>query len=90
MLQHLAAPFEGLFLKLVQRDDGVHQAHIQGLLRAIVGFRITITRLEGAWKMSQNRPEPDQAGIRAGLAANGDPRAAAVAAIMNALPPKES
>ena len=65
-------------------------AYIQGLLRAIVGFRITITRLEGAWKMSQNRPEPDQAGIRAGLAANGDPRAAAVAAVMNALPPKET
>ena len=64
--------------------------YIQGLLHAIVGFRLTITRLAGAWKMSQNRPEPDLAGIRAGLAANGDARSAAALAVMNALPPKET
>ena len=63
--------------------------YIQGLLRAIVGFRLIINRLEGAWKMSQNRPETDQAGIRAGLAANGDARSAAALAVMNALPTKE-
>ena len=63
--------------------------YIKGLLRAIVGFRVTITSLEGAWKMSQNRPEADQASIRAGLAANGDARSIATLAVMNALPPKE-
>ena len=94
----------GALLDLVTRLTEVHEAgraqpwavadapgaYIQGLLRAIVGFRITITRLEGAWKMSQNRTEPDQAGIRAALTANDDPRSAAVAAVMNALPPKET
>ena len=27
------------------------------MLKAIVGFRIEITRLEGKWKLSQNQPE---------------------------------
>ena len=33
------------------------EPHVEGLLRAIVGFRIEITRLEGKWKLSQNHPE---------------------------------
>jgi transcriptional regulator len=64
--------------------------YIQTLTRAIVGFRLTVTGLEGSWKMSQNRTPADQAGIRAGLAADHTPRSDAVAAVMAALPPKES
>jgi transcriptional regulator len=30
---------------------------LEGFLRAIVGFRIEISRLEGKWKLSQNHPE---------------------------------
>ena len=41
------------------------------MLRAIVGIRIPIARLEGKAKMSQNRPEADHAGIVAGLNAEG-------------------
>jgi len=63
--------------------------YIQAMLRGIVGFRLTITTIEGVWKMSQNRPAADQAGVRAGLAADGA-RSGAVAAIMNALPLKET
>jgi transcriptional regulator len=44
---------------------------VQGMLRGIVGFSIRITRLEGKWKMSQNRPATDRAGVIAGLAAEG-------------------
>ena len=44
---------------------------VQGMLRGIVGFSIRITRLEGKWKMSQNRPAADRAGVIAGLAAEG-------------------
>ena len=44
---------------------------VQGMLRAIVGIRIPIARLEGKAKMSQNRPEADHAGIVAGLNAEG-------------------
>jgi transcriptional regulator len=31
--------------------------HVDALLKAIVGFRIEVTRLEGKWKLSQNHPE---------------------------------
>ena len=32
---------------------------VRGMVRAIVGFELVITRLEGKWKMSQNRPPVD-------------------------------
>jgi transcriptional regulator len=44
---------------------------VQGMLRGIIGFAIPITRLEGKWKMSQNRPAEDRAGVVAGLSAEG-------------------
>ena len=41
---------------------------IASQLRGIVGIRMTITRIEGKRKMSQNRTGADRAGVRAGLA----------------------
>ncbi len=41
--------------------------YVQALLRGIVGLELTITRLEGKWKVSQNRPAEDRAGIARGL-----------------------
>jgi transcriptional regulator len=38
--------------------------YIDGLLNAIVGFDLTITRLEGKFKQSQNRPEADRESVR--------------------------
>ncbi|MGC8476212.1 MAG: FMN-binding negative transcriptional regulator [Acetobacteraceae bacterium] len=56
-------------------------AFIEGMLRGIRGFAIPIARLEGKWKLSQNRPAADRAGVVAGLAAEGaGALAAAVAA----------
>jgi len=46
---------------------------VQGMLNGIVGFELTITRLQGKWKMSQNRPEADRAGVVAGLREDGRP-----------------
>jgi transcriptional regulator len=43
------------------------RAHLQG----IVGFELPIERLEGKWKMSQNRPEEDRAGVADGLEREG-------------------
>ena len=43
-------------------DDYVRQQ-----LKAIVGVELTITRLEGKWKMSQNRPGADIDGVVRGL-----------------------
>lgn len=41
--------------------------YIANLLQAIVGFSITIDRMEGKWKLNQNRSEEDRAGVIAGL-----------------------
>ena len=41
------------------------------MLKGIVGFALPITRLEGKWKMSQNRPAEDRAGVVEGLEADG-------------------
>jgi len=41
------------------------------MLRGIVGFRISITRLEGKWKMSQNREMTDRDGVAKGLGKRG-------------------
>jgi transcriptional regulator len=44
---------------------------IDGMLQGIVGFALPITRLEGKWKMSQNRPAEDRAGVVTGLEVDG-------------------
>ena len=46
--------------------------YIDGMLRAIVGFALPITRLEGKRKLSQNRCPADVQGVRQGLAASTD------------------
>ena len=53
---------------------------IQVMLKGIVGFSIQVCRLEGKWKMSQNRPENDRAGVVSGLAADGRDAVAAIVA----------
>ena len=43
--------------------------YIDTMLKAIVGVELTITQLEGKYKLSQNRDAADRDGVRAGLAA---------------------
>ncbi len=47
------------------------ERYIETHLRGIVGFRFAITRLEGKWKMSQNREIQDRHGVVAGLTTRG-------------------
>lgn len=57
--------------------------YIERVADDTVGVEIPLTRLEGKWKMSQNRPAADIAGVVAGLgasAADGDRAAGAVVA----------
>jgi len=56
---------------------------IRTQLKAIIGLRIPIARLEGKRKMSQNRNAEDQAGVAAGLGASDRPSDRAVAALMS-------
>jgi transcriptional regulator len=45
--------------------------YIDGMLKGIVGFALPIARLEGKWKMSQNRPAQDRARVVDGLEDEG-------------------
>lgn len=56
--------------------------YIRGQLKGIVGFELPIARLEGKWKMSQNRTAPDRAGASAGLAREGGEREQAVSRLI--------
>lgn len=47
--------------------------YIDGLLSAIIGFEMKITRLEGKWKNSQNRDEADRAGVAAAIKSGRQP-----------------
>jgi transcriptional regulator len=57
------------------------------MLKGIIGFELTITRLQGKWKMNQNRPEVDRIGVIDGLRADGRPDLAdAVAQVADLAP----
>jgi transcriptional regulator len=78
---------------LVQRLTDTHEAprvqpwavsdappdHVAQMLRAIVGIEIVLTRLEGKFKLSQNRSATDRQGVVDGLAAEPTAQAADVA-----------
>jgi transcriptional regulator len=59
-------------------DDAPPQ-FVEGQLRAIVGVSMTVTRVEGKRKHSQNRSEEDQRGVVEGLRSSGEPGAVAIA-----------
>jgi transcriptional regulator len=46
-------------------------SYIEGQVRAIVGFELTIDRLEGKYKLNQNRNAADYDGARDGLMRDG-------------------
>jgi transcriptional regulator len=46
--------------------------YVTGLLGAIVGIELSVSRLEGKWKLSQNRAPADRAAVVEGLRADGD------------------
>jgi transcriptional regulator len=51
--------------------DDAPAAYIDSLLRAIVGFELSITALEGKWKLSQNRDSADRQGVQDGMRHEG-------------------
>ncbi|WP_315764151.1 FMN-binding negative transcriptional regulator [Sphingomonas sp. Y38-1Y] len=54
-------------------------AFVAGQMKGIVGLEIRVERIEGKWKVSQNQPAANRAGVVAGLCADGnDPLAEAV------------
>jgi transcriptional regulator len=64
--------------------DDAPENYFRGQLRAIVGLELPISRIEGKFKLSQNRSDADIEGVIEGLTAAGRP---AVADAMRELPP---
>lgn len=55
---------------------------LQAQMRGIIGIEILVTEMTGKYKLSQNRPAMDHAGVVAGLAAEPDVAGPALAEIM--------
>jgi transcriptional regulator len=64
------------------RMEDLPEPYVQAMLKGIVGVELAVARLEGKFKLSQNRPAGDRPRIIAALDARGDPDSAAVAALM--------
>jgi len=60
----------------------VPQARVEALLNAIDGFDVSLVRLEGKFKLSQDKNAADWEGAVTGLEARGDARSVAVANAM--------
>ena len=55
ILRRSVAAYEGPRPEPWRFDEGA--PGVEAMLKAVVGFRIEVTRLEGKWKLSQNQPE---------------------------------
>lgn len=83
-----------LVTRLTDRHEGAFErpwrvsdapdAFVDNLLGGIVGVEMAVTRLEGKWKLAQNRPDEDQVGTIAGLDARRDAASIALAGLMRA------
>ncbi len=72
---------EGRRAKPWKVDDAPAE-YVVSQMNGIIGVEIPISRIEGKWKVSQNRPEADRAGVVIGLREQGEtagPMAALVA-----------
>ena len=84
-----AERLRAIVTSLTQRHEGRREKpwavsdapedYIQAQLRGIIGFRLPIDRLEGKWKLSQNRPEADRRGVVEGLEGEGGAPESAIA-----------
>lgn len=59
------------------------EPHVDNLLKAIVGFRIEITRIEGKWKLGQNHPEERRREVIRALFDAPDDDSRAIAELMS-------
>jgi transcriptional regulator len=62
--------------------QGLPEPYVQSMLNGIVGIEIAVSRLEGKFKLSQNRPAADRPRIIAALKRRADPDSHAVAELM--------
>jgi len=65
-----------------QQWAGLGEVYRQRMLSHIVGFEITVTRLEAKFKLSQNRTRAEQSNVMASLGESADTTVAGVASLM--------
>lgn len=70
-LGRLTAHFESPFQDKWGLDDAP-ASYIDGMCRAIIGVEIALTRIDGKWKLSQNKSHTDQVGVTNGLRVQAD------------------
>jgi transcriptional regulator len=64
------------------RMQELPEPYLQGMLKGIIGFDIAVTRMEGKYKLSQNRPAVDHPRVIAALERREDADSLAVARLM--------
>jgi transcriptional regulator len=72
------------------RMEDLPEPYVQAMLKGIVGVELAVARLEGKFKLSQNRPAGDRPRIISALSARSDPDSRAVAALMRDREPAPS
>jgi transcriptional regulator len=82
-LLELTTQQESAFAQPWSVDDAPAD-HIDKMLAAIVGIEIPIQELTGKWKVSQNQPEVNQAGVVQGLGHSNDVHAPAMSGLVAA------
>lgn len=83
-LEALVARHEAGFAEPWQISDAPPD-YIDRMLTAIVGIEIVITSLVGKWKISQNQPAANRAGVVAGLREQGTADALSMAELVAAI-----
>lgn len=79
LLDELIQTFEPAY---GEQWESLGQKYRENMLRQIVGFEITSTRVEGKFKLSQNRTREDQARVMASLGQSEDSTISGVAQMM--------
>ncbi|MBV9826435.1 MAG: FMN-binding negative transcriptional regulator [Alphaproteobacteria bacterium] len=82
VLQRLSERHEGREPAPPWRMQDQPEPYLAGMLKGIIGFEIAVERLEGKFKLSQNRPAGDRPRIIAALEAREDADSHDVARLM--------
>ena len=82
LLQDTVQRYESAFEKPWQLESAGD--YVERLRSGIVAFELRLTRLEGNFKLSQNKREPDHSGVVAALEASGDTLERELARMMRA------
>ncbi len=87
MLRRLTERHEGREPAPPWQMQDLPENYLNSMLEGIVGVEIAVSRLEGKFKLSQNRPAPDRPRIIAALERREDADSRAVAQLMRAREP---